>query len=455
VLQEAMEKWPAGIMQPLLPRIYMIIEEINKRLLERLGGIYPNDPLKWEYMAILQQGDMVNMTNLCMAACFAVNGVSALHTRILTTQTFADYYRIDPARFHAITNGVTFRRWIVDADPALTKLICDKIGNEWIKDSEKLAQIREYCDDKEFVREFAKIKYGNKVALAKYIKEHNDIDVDPRSIYDVQIKRLHEYKRQLLNVLHIMYLYNNLCDNPDMEFQPRTFIFGAKAAPGYTRAKLIIKLINSVAELVNHDERVGGRIKVVFIENYGVSLAEKIVAAADVSEQISTAGKEASGTGNMKMMLNGALTLGTLDGANIEILEQVGAENIYIFGLKMEEVNARYSLGDDVHKIYASNMHLRRILEQLIDGSIEPDKPQLFSDIYHSLLFGDYGIPDPYMVLRDFDAYVSAQEQIAKDFKDTAKWWRMSIMNTASAGFFSSDRTIKQYNDEIWHLKPI
>ncbi|HAL63438.1 MAG TPA: glycogen phosphorylase, partial [Clostridiales bacterium] len=339
VMSEALEKWPLDMFERILPRISMIVQEINRRLMENLQMVYPNDWGKQKWMAIISD-NQVFMANLCLATCFAVNGVSGLHTKILTSDIFADYYRLDTKRFHAITNGITLRRWIANCNPELTELISSKIGNSWIKDYKKLEGIKKYADDPEFQEKFAEIKHNNKVRLAKYIKKHNGIDVNPDSIFDVQAKRLHEYKRQLMNVLHILAQYNMLIENPDKPFTPKTYIFGAKAAPGYKRAKLIIKLINSVAEMINNDARIDGKIKVIFIENYGVSIAELLVTAADISEQISTAGKEASGTGNMKFMLNGAVTCGTLDGANVEMLEQVGEDNIYIFGLKADEVAA-------------------------------------------------------------------------------------------------------------------
>ena len=407
-------------------------------------------------MAIIAD-NQVFMANLCLATCFAINGVSGLHTKILTSDIFADYYRLKPERFHAITNGITFRRWIANCNPELTKLITSKIGKGWLTDYEKLSGLKKYADDKDFQDKFAKIKRDNKLQLAEYIKVHNGIEVNPDSIFDVQAKRLHEYKRQLMNILHILTDYNMLCDNPDMEYTPKTYIFGAKAAPGYKRAKLIIKLINSVADKINNDPRINGKIKVVFLENYGVSIAEKLVVAADVSEQISTAGKEASGTGNMKFMLNGALTIGTLDGANVEMLEQVGEENIFIFGLKADEVAARlrYNNGDEVKDIYSSNHGLRKVLDQLISGEMTSENPQIFRDLYQTLLFGDYGNPDVYMVLRDFEEYCNMQNRLSELYKDKTAWVKKAIMNTASSGYFSSDRTINEYNEKIWHLKPI
>lgn len=456
VMSEALEKWPLDMFKKILPRVYMIVEEINRRLMIKLQEVYPNDFGKHKWMAIIAD-NQVFMANLCLATCFAINGVSKLHTKILTSDIFADYYRLDKSRFHSITNGITFRRWICNCNPKLAELITEKIGKSWIKDYKQLEKIKKYADDKDFQKRFADIKHSNKVKLAEYIKEHNGIEVDPDSIYDVQAKRLHEYKRQLMNVLHIMVEYNKLVENPDMEFTPKTYIFGAKAAPGYTRAKLIIKLINTVGEKINNDPRIKGKIKVVFLENYGVSIAEKLVVAADISEQISTAGKEASGTGNMKFMLNGAVTVGTLDGANVEMTEQVGEDNIYIFGLKADEVAARlkYNNSEEVKTIYSTNNALRKALDQLISGELEPENAHMFKDLYQTLLFGDYGYPDQYMVIRDFEDYCRIHERAARDYKDKKKWWHMAIMNTASCGYFSSDRTIDDYNKEIWHLKPI
>ncbi len=458
VMSEALEKWRIDMFRTVVPRIYMIVEEINRRLMERLEAFYPGDKGKHDWMAVIANGQ-VNMANLCLATCFAVNGVSQLHTDILERDIFKDYYEMDKSRFHAITNGITFRRWIANCNPALTKLIDDTIGSGWLKDADKLQELKKYAKDKNFQKKFYDIKRANKVALAEYIKEHNGIEVNPDSIYDVQCKRLHEYKRQMMNVLHIIAEYNRLLEDKAYaeKYVPKTYIFGAKAAPGYVRAKLIIKLINSVGDMINNDKRIDNKIKVVFIENYGVSLAEKIITAADVSEQISTAGKEASGTGNMKFMLNGALTIGTLDGANVEMKEQVGDDNIYIFGLVTEEVEARlkYAGSDEVKNIYSSNRVLRHALEMLIDGSIIPGNTQIFKDLYNTLLFGDYGYPDTYMVIRDFEAYMQTQEKISEDYKNREKWLEMAINNTAMAGFFSSDRTINEYNEKIWKLKAI
>lgn len=456
VMSEALEKWPLDMFKRVLPRISMIVEEMNRRLMEYLEVVYPNDPAKHKYMAIIAD-NRVYMANICLASCFAVNGVSGLHTQILTSDIFADYYRLSKDSFYAITNGITFRRWIANCNPELTALISSKIGKTWLKNYDELSRLKEFAKDKEFCDEFYKIKQKNKKRLAEYIKEHNGIEVDVNSIFDVQSKRLHEYKRQLMNILHIMAEYNTLLENPDMDYYPKTYIFGAKAAPGYTRAKLIIKLINNVAQKINNDERIKGKIKVVFLENYGVSIAEKLIVAADVSEQISTAGKEASGTGNMKFMLNGALTIGTLDGANVEMLEQVGEDNIFIFGLKSDEVDARlrYNNADEVKDIYSTNEKLRKVIDQLVNGEFSDGNSQMFKDLYQTLLFGDYGNPDVYMVLRDFEEYCNMQEKLSKLYQDRESWVSKAVMNTACSGYFSSDRTINEYNDKIWHLKPI
>ncbi|MCD8180515.1 MAG: glycogen/starch/alpha-glucan phosphorylase [Firmicutes bacterium] len=458
VMSEALEKWNVNMFREIVPRIYMIVEEINRRLMETLERVYPGDTGKHKWMAVISD-NQVNMANLCLASCFAVNGVSKLHTEILKDDIFHDYYVLDKERFHAITNGITFRRWIANCNPELTELIDSKIGKGWLKDSEKLAELAKFAKDKTFQKKFDDIKKKNKVALAEYIKEHNGVEVNPDSIFDVQCKRLHEYKRQMMNVLHIIAEYNRILADPAYaeSYYPKTYIFGAKAAPGYVRAKNIIKLINSVADMINNDARIENKIKVIFIENYGVSIAERIVVAADVSEQISTAGKEASGTGNMKFMLNGAVTIGTLDGANVEMLEQVGEDNIYIFGLKADEVAARlkYAGSDEVKTIYSTNKGLRHAHEMLIDGSIIPGNTTIFRDLYQTLLFGDYGYPDTYMVLRDFEEYMQTQERISADYQNREKWIEMAIMNTAKSGFFSSDRTIDDYNKNIWHLTPI
>ncbi len=458
VMSEALEKWSEDMFRRVVPRLYMILEEMNRRLLERVEAFYPGDKPKHDYMAILSNGQ-VSMSNTCLASCFAVNGVSQLHTEILKQDIFRDYYLMDKDRFHAITNGISFRRWIANCNPELTALIDKTIGKGWLKDADKLSELAMYAEDETFQKKFDKIKRDNKKMVADYILEHNGVKVNPDSIFDVQCKRLHEYKRQMMNVLHILVEYNRLLTDTSYaeSYYPKTYIFGAKAAPGYKRAKLIIKLINSVGEMINNDSRVKDKIKVIFIENYGVSIAEKLVTAADVSEQISTAGKEASGTGNMKFMLNGAVTIGTMDGANVEMYEQVGDDNIYIFGLRSDEVDARLKVmgNGEVKNIYATNAHLRCALEQLINGSIVEGNTNMFMDLYNTLLFGDYGYADTYMVLRDFEDYVATHERISRDYQDRKSWIKKQIMNTAMAGFFSSDRTINQYNDEIWHLTPI
>lgn len=457
VMSEALEKWSQDMFKRVVPRLYMILEEMNRRLMARVESFYPGDKGKHDWMAILANGQ-VSMANTCLATCFAVNGVSKLHTDILKADIFRDYYMMDKDRFHAITNGITFRRWIANCNPELTNLINETIGEGWLKESEKLAELAEYANNAAFQKKFDAIKRANKQVVADYILEHNGVKINPDSIFDIQCKRLHEYKRQMMNVLHIIAEYNRILNDKSYadSYYPKTYIFGAKAAPGYKRAKLIIKLINSVGELINNDARINDKIKVIFIENYGVSIAEKLVTAADISEQISTAGKEASGTGNMKFMLNGAVTIGTMDGANVEMYEQVGDDNIYIFGLRSEEVDARIRLmgNDEVKHIYATNASLRGALEMLINGSIVPDT-NLFMDLYNTLVFGDYGQADTYMVLRDFEAYMQTHEQISKDYQDRKTFIAKQIMNTAMAGFFSSDRTINEYNDKIWHLTPI
>ena len=458
VMSEALEKWPQDMFRRVVPRLYMILEEMNRRLMERVEAFYPGDKGKHDYMAILSN-NQVSMANTCLAAAFAVNGVSKLHTDILKQDIFRDYYMMDKDRFHAITNGITFRRWIANCNPQLTRLIDDTIGKGWLKESDKLQGLVKYAEDEKFQKKYDEIKRANKKMVADYILEHNNIEVNPESIFDIQCKRLHEYKRQMMNILHIIVEYNRILTDSKYaeEYYPKTYIFGAKAAPGYKRAKLIIKLINSVGDMINNDERINGKIKVVFIENYGVSIAEKLVTAADVSEQISTAGKEASGTGNMKFMLNGAVTIGTMDGANVEMYEQVGDDNIYIFGLRADEVDARLRVmgNDEVKNIYATNAYLRGALESLINGTIVPNNTSMFMDLYNTLLFGDYGYADTYMVLRDFESYMQTQEQISKDYQDRKNWIKKQIMNTAMAGFFSSDRTINEYNDKIWHLTPM
>jgi len=453
VMAEALEKWPVYIFEPLLPRIFSIIQEINLRNMDKISRFYPGDRNKHEYMAVISH-DQINMANLCLTTCFAVNGVSSLHGRILIDDIFADYAKMYPEKFNAITNGITFRRWLLHANPELSELISSHIGTDWLKKPTTLANLKPYSEDQEFRSLYAQIKQKNKEKLAAYIKENHEIDVDTFSIFDIHAKRLHEYKRQLLKALHILYLYNRILENPNVPITPVTFIFAAKAAPGYVRAKQIIKLINAIAELVNNDQHVKNKLKVVFLENYNVSLAEILIPAADISEQISTAGKEASGTGNMKFMLNGALTVGTLDGANIEIAEQVGRENIYLFGLLAEEVKRRYQYNsDEVSSLYTSDFELHQVLDQLLHGPLAEYDTNAFRDIYQSLLYGDYGMPDPYMVLRDFRSYVEIQKKVYLDYSNPDIWWRKAILNTASAGFFSSDRAIREYNEKIWHLE--
>ena len=457
VMSEALEKWPQDMFRRVVPRLYMILEEMNRRLMEKVEAFYPGDKGKHDYMAILAN-NQVSMANTCLASVFAVNGVSKLHTDILKQDIFRDYYMMDEDRFHAITNGITFRRWIANCNPALTKLIDETIGKGWLKDADKLKKLAKFATDAEFQKKYDAIKRQNKQVVADYILEHNGVKVNPDSIFDIQCKRLHEYKRQMMNVLHIIAEYNRILTDAEYakNYYPKTYIFGAKAAPGYKRAKTIIKLINSVGDMINNDSRINDKIKVIFIENYGVSIAEKLVTAADVSEQISTAGKEASGTGNMKFMLNGAVTIGTMDGANVEMYEQVGEENIYIFGLRADEVDARLRImgNDEVKNIYATNGQLRNALEQLINGQLASDN-NMFMDLYNTLLFGDYGYADTYMVLRDFESYMATHEQISRDYQDRKTWIAKQIMNTAMAGFFSSDRTINEYNEKIWKLTPI
>lgn len=453
IMSEALEKWPIELFSRLLPRIYMIIEEINRRFCIELVQKYGNNPSKIHDMSIIADGQ-IKMAYLAIVGSHSVNGVARLHTEILKNQELKNFYEFYPKKFNNKTNGITQRRWLLHANRPLAELISSTIGDKWITDLDELNKLLPYADDSDFRGKFMAIKRENKKALAKYIKETNGIDVDPESIYDIQVKRLHEYKRQLLNVFHIIDLYFRIKANPSMEITPRTFIFGAKAAAGYKRAKDIIKLINSVADVVNNDPDVAGRIKVVFMANYCVSLAEKLIPAADVSEQISTAGKEASGTGNMKFMLNGAVTIGTMDGANVEIYEEVGADNIIIFGLSSEET-ARMSREHSYNPwdVYHSDERVKRIMESLVDGTFSPSNPDIFRDIYYSLLGNDRS--DEYFVLKDFASYVEAQERLEKMYKDKEAWAKMAVINTAKSGKFSSDRTIKEYAEEIWNLKPL
>ena len=453
IMAEALEKWPIELFSRLLPRIYQIVEEINRRFVEEIKAKYPGNQEKVRKMAIIYDGQ-VKMANLAIVAGYSVNGVAKLHTEILKKQELRDFYEMMPEKFNNKTNGITQRRFLKHANPLLSDWITDKIGDGWVTDLSQLEKLMLYVDDPKAQQDFMQIKYKNKVRLAKYIKEHNGIDVDPNSIFDVQVKRLHEYKRQLLNILHVMYLYNQIKRNPDYDMVPRTFIFGAKAAAGYKIAKQTIKLINNVANVINNDASIKGKIKVVFIENYRVSNGEIIFAAADVSEQISTASKEASGTGNMKFMLNGAITLGTMDGANVEIVNEVGAENAQIFGLSSDEViRFENEGGYDPMEIFNNDQEIRDVLMELINGKYSPEDTEMFRDIYNSLLNNDGGRrADTYFILKDFRSYAEAQRKIDERYRDTNGWAKTVMTNTAKAGKFSSDRTIEEYATEIWHL---
>ncbi len=452
IMAEALEKWPIELFSRLLPRIYQIVEEINRRFIAEIEAKYPGNKDKIAKMAIVYDGQ-VKMAHLAIVAGYSVNGVARLHTEILKNQELKDFYEMFPNKFNNKTNGITQRRFLLHGNPLLADWVTEHVGDEWITDLPKIKGLKVYATDKKAQAEFMNIKYKNKVRLAKYIKEHNGIDVDPRSIFDVQVKRLHEYKRQLLNILHIMYLYNEIKEHPDMEFFPRTFIFGAKAAAGYRNAKLTIKLINSVADVINNDKSIDGKIKVVFIENYRVSNAEIIFAAADVSEQISTASKEASGTGNMKFMLNGAVTIGTMDGANVEIVEEVGEDNAFIFGLSSDEVIRFENYGGyDPMEIFNNDPDIRKVLMQLINGTYSEDT-ELFRPLYNSLLNTlSTSKADTYFILKDFKSYAAAQKRVEEAYMDKKRWAYMAMMNVACSGKFTSDRTIKQYVDEIWHL---
>ena len=454
ILSEALEKWPMELFSRLLPRIYQIVEEINRRFMIELTERYGNDHNKIRNMAIIADGQ-IRMAYLAIVGSHSVNGVAALHTEILKNQELKDFYELYPEKFNNKTNGITQRRWLVHSNRELADLISEKIGDSWVTNLDELQKLIPYVDDADFRDRFMAIKRDNKVALANYIKEMKGIDVNPDSIFDIQVKRLHEYKRQLLNILHVIGLYNQLKMNPGLDMVPRTFIFGAKAAAGYRRAKLIIKLINAVADVVNNDESINGKIKVVFMENYRVSLAEKLIPAADVSEQISTAGKEASGTGNMKFMLNGALTIGTMDGANVEICEEVGEDNIFIFGMSADEVQQKNIDGYDPWMVYNMNQEVRMALTSLIDGTFDADT-NLFRELYDALLSGFGGSrADEYYVLEDYADYARAHWDIDAAYRDPERWARMAIMNTAMSGKFSSDRTIRQYADEIWDLPTV
>ena len=457
IMAEALEKWPIDLFSRLLPRVYQIIQEIDRRFVAKIREMYPGNEEKVAKMQILRDGQ-VKMAHLAIVAGYSVNGVARLHTEILKKQELRDFYEMMPQKFNNKTNGITQRRFLMHGNPLLADWVTDKLGTkDWITDLSLMSGLKKWVDDEEALKEFMSIKYENKVRLAKYIKEHNGIEVDPRSIFDVQVKRLHEYKRQFLNILHVMYLYNEIKEHPEISFYPRTFIFGAKASAGYIRAKQIIKLINSVADVVNNDRSINGKLKVVFIEDYRVSNAEIIFAAADVSEQISTASKEASGTGNMKFMLNGAPTLGTMDGANVEIVEEVGAENAFIFGLSSDEVidyenNGGYNPMD----IYNSDADIRRVVNQLVDGTYSQGDKEMYRDLYNSLLTAQGGSKaDTYFILKDFRSYADTQKKVEEAYRDKDRWAKMALLNTASCGKFSSDRTIQEYVDDIWHLDKV
>ena len=454
IMAEALEKWPIDLFSRLLPRIYQIIQEIDRRFIEQVRAQYPGNEEKVKKMAILMDGQ-VKMAHLAIVAGYSVNGVAKLHTEILKNQELKDFYQMMPEKFNNKTNGITQRRFLMHANPLLADWVTEKLGTkEWITDLSKMSGLKEWLDDEEALKEFMTIKFKNKERLAAYIKEHNGVEVDPRSIFDVQVKRLHEYKRQLLNILHVMYLYNQIKEHPEMSFYPKTYVFGAKASAGYIRAKEIIKLINSVADVINNDRSINGKLKVVFIEDYRVSNAELIFAAADISEQISTASKEASGTGNMKFMMNGAPTLGTMDGANVEIVDEVGIDNAFIFGLSADEViNYEQNGGYNPYDIYNNDPDIRRVVDQLVDGTYANGDKEMYRDLYNSLLNNQGGArADMYFILKDFRSYADAQARAMEAYKDTDKWAKMALKNTACCGKFSADRTIQEYVDDIWHL---
>lgn len=456
IMAEALEKWPIDLFSRLLPRVYQIVEEINRRFVAQIRAKYPGNEEKVRKMAILYDGQ-VKMAHLAIVAGYSVNGVARLHTEILKHEELKDFYEMMPEKFNNKTNGITQRRFLLHANPLLAGWVTKHIGDGWITDLSQMAKLKPLADDVKEREKFMDIKFRNKERLAKYILEHNGIEVDPRSIFDVQVKRLHEYKRQLLNILHIMYLYNKIKEHPELSFYPRTFIFGAKAAAGYKRAKQTIKLINSVADVINNDRSINGKIKVVFIEDYRVSNAELIFAGADVSEQISTASKEASGTGNMKFMLNGAVTLGTMDGANVEIVEEVGIENAFIFGLSSDEVIQYENYGGyNPVDIYNSDWEIKRVVDQLVDGTYANGDHEMYRDLYNSLLNTQSSDrADTYFILKDFRSYAAAQEEVEKAYRDVDRWSKMALLNTASCGKFTSDRTIQEYVDEIWKLDKV
>ena len=454
IMAEALEKWPIDLFSRLLPRIYQIIQEIDRRFIAQVRAQYPGNEEKVKKMAILMDGQ-VKMAHLAIVAGYYVNGVAKLHTEILKNQELKDFYQMMPEKFNNKTNGITQRRFLMHANPLLADWVTEKLGTkEWITDLSKMSGLKEWLDDEEALKEFMTIKFKNKERLAAYIKEHNGVEVDPRSIFDVQVKRLHEYKRQLLNILHVMYLYNQIKEHPEMSFYPKTYIFGAKASAGYIRAKEIIKLINSVADVINNDRSINGKLKVVFIEDYRVSNAELIFAAADISEQISTASKEASGTGNMKFMMNGAPTLGTMDGANVEIVDEVGIDNAFIFGLSADEViNYEQNGGYNPYDIYNNDPDIHRVVDQLVDGTYSNGDTEMYRDLYNSLLNNQGGSrADMYFILKDFRSYADAQARAMEAYKDKEKWAKMALKNTACCGKFSADRTIQEYVDDIWHL---
>ena len=455
IMSEALEKWPIELFSRLLPRVYQIVEEINRRFILEIQQKYPGNYEKVKKMAIIYDGQ-VKMAHLAIVAGYSVNGVARLHTEILKNQELKDFYEMMPEKFNNKTNGITQRRFLAHGNPLLADWVTDKIGPDWITDLSQISKLKVYADDDKALQEFMTIKFKNKERLAKYILEHNGVEVDPHSIFDIQVKRLHEYKRQLLNILHVIYLYNQIKAHPEMDFYPRTFIFGAKASAAYARAKKIIKLINCVADVVNNDASINGKLKVVFIENYRVSNAEMIFAAADVSEQISTASKEASGTGNMKFMLNGAPTLGTMDGANVEIVEEVGQENAFIFGMSADQIiNYENHGGYDPDFIYNTDAEIRQVLMQLINGTFSSDT-EMFRDIYNSLLDKrNMPRPDQYFILGDFRSYAEAQKRVEEAYKDEKRWAKMALLNTACSGKFTSDRTIQEYVDDIWHLDKV
>ena len=456
IMAEALEKWPEAMVRQQLPRIYMILEELNRRLCDKLWSFFPGEWERIGHMAIISYGQ-VHMANLCVAMTHSTNGVSQLHGDILKEETFHDYNLIMPEKFSAITNGITHRRWLMSCNPELTSLICDAIGTDWIRQPEQLSALRPFADDAAFREKFAQIKQHNKERLVRLVQNRQGITVDPAFIFDTQAKRLHEYKRQILNALHILVLYNRIVTDESFTMEPRVFFFGAKASPGYYRAKQTIRLINALADLIQKHPRARKYLQVVFLENYDVSTAEVLIPASEISEQLSTASKEASGTGNMKFMMNGAVTIGTMDGANVEMAEQVGMDNIYIFGMRSDTVRDMYRENTyNPMTIYESNDELRRALTQLIDGTLFPTNPAAVQDLYHSLLMGENGnMGDPYFVLKDFGSYSMAQRRMAADHKTPDEWWKKAVINTAMSGIFSSDRTIREYNERIWHLTPL